>query len=60
LFIITGLLSTIFAIYLAFNPLEGSLAIVWVLGIYALVLGIVFAIQAFKTRPAKKAVKGKK
>lgn len=60
IFVITGLLSTIFAIYLAFNPIEGSLAIVWVLGIYALAVGVVLAFQAYKLKPAKKVSKGSK
>lgn len=60
IFVITGLLSTIFAIYLAFNPLEGSLAIVWVLGLYALAVGIVLAVQAIKLKSPKKSIKAKK
>lgn len=60
LFVIAGVISVIFAIYLAFNPLEGSLAVVWVLGLYSLIVGIQFAYQAYKLKPAKKVIKGKK
>lgn len=58
LFTVVGVLSIMFAIYLAFNPLEGSLALVWIVGVYALALGVFYAIQLFTTRP--KQVKSKK
>lgn len=60
IFVIVGVLSIIFAIYLAFNPLEGSLALVWVVGLYAMVVGIALAYQAYKLKPSKKPKKGKK
>lgn len=55
IFVVVGLLSIIFAIYLVFNPLEGSLAIAWVIGLYALVMGLLFGFQAYRLKPAKKA-----
>jgi len=57
LFVAAGVLSLIFAIYLAFNPLDGSLAVVWVLGLYALITGIQFAYQAYRLKPKTKAKK---
>jgi len=54
IFVAAGVLSIIFSIYLAFNPLEGSLALVWVVGLYAVVMGLIFAYQAFKLKPSKK------
>lgn len=57
LFVAAGVLSLIFAIYLAFNPLDGSLAVVWVLGLYALITGIQFAYQAYRLKPKAKAKK---
>lgn len=60
LFTVVGVLSIIFAIYLAFNPLEGSLALVWLVGVYALAMGVFYGIQLFMTRPPKAKVKKKR
>lgn len=55
LFIVTGVLSVLFGIYVAFNPLEGTLALIWVLGLYAVVVGAVLGITAiFMKSPKKK------
>lgn len=53
LFTVIGVLSIMFAIYLAFNPLEGSMALVWVVGIYALAMGTLYGIQLLLTHPRK-------
>lgn len=61
LFTVVGVLSIIFAVYLAFNPLEGSLALAWLVGIYALATGIFYGLQIYTNKPkitSKK--KGKK
>ena len=60
LFTVVGVLSIIFAIYLAFNPLEGSLSLVWLVGIYALAMGIFYGIQLFMTRPKPAKKKARK
>lgn len=62
IFTAIGMLSIIFATYLAFNPLRGSLVLVWVVGVYALALGILYGIRLFLTRPkiVKPKKKGKK
>lgn len=54
-FLALGVLSVIFGIYIAFNPLEGSLALVWVLGVYSLALGLILGYHIIKDKPAKKA-----
>lgn len=72
LFLAAGVLSLVFGIYLAFNPLEGSLALVWVLGAYSLFIGILLAYHSFADKdkstkpkavsqkaPAKKRTKKK-
>lgn len=56
-YVSVGVLSIIFAIYLIFNPLEGSLAIAWLIGLYALIMGLMFAFQAYRLKPARKSVK---
>lgn len=69
-FLIIGILSIIFGIYLAFNPLEGSLALVWVVGVYSIAIGLVLAFNALSSKntdkqivikkPASKSKKAKK
>jgi len=46
LFYIAGALSIVFAIFILFNPIEGSLAIVWAIGAYSLVVGIITGYNA--------------
>jgi uncharacterized membrane protein HdeD (DUF308 family) len=68
-FLVIGLLSLLFGIYIAFNPLEGSLALVWVIGVYSLINGLLLGFHVLKDKPAspsqkavqpKKSVKAKK
>jgi uncharacterized membrane protein HdeD (DUF308 family) len=54
LLIIVSFLALIFGIYLLFNPLTGILAFVWVIGLYALVSGIVLGILALFAYPKAK------
>lgn len=62
LYTATGILSIIFAIYLAFNPLEGSLTLVWIVGVYALITGIFYGSQLLmnQSRQTKTKKKAKK
>ncbi len=48
LLIIAGLLSLLFAAILLFRPVAAALGLVWVIGIYAIVLGILWIIRAFR------------
>ncbi|MBE3559707.1 MAG: HdeD family acid-resistance protein [Ktedonobacteraceae bacterium] len=48
--IIVGILSVLLGIFLAFQPVAGLLAIVWVIGIYALIAGILLIVRAFQFR----------
>ncbi len=57
LFIIIGVISVIFSIFLAFNPIEGSLAVVWAIGLYSLLMGIAFAYQAARIKRAAQPTK---
>jgi uncharacterized membrane protein HdeD (DUF308 family) len=50
LWIIAGLLSIIFGLMALFYPIETSTALVWVLGVYALVHGILAVIFALRIR----------
>jgi uncharacterized membrane protein HdeD (DUF308 family) len=47
---LSGLLSIVFAFFVIARPGQGALAIVWVLGAYALVFGITMIILAFRVR----------
>ena len=59
-FLALGILSVIFGIYLAFNPLEGSLALVWVIGVYSLALGLILAYHVITDKPSRQTVSAKK
>ena len=48
LLIITGLLSILFAGILFFRPVAAALGLVWVIGIYAIVIGVLLIIRAFR------------
>jgi uncharacterized membrane protein HdeD (DUF308 family) len=48
--ILMGLLSIVFAIMLLWNPLPGALALVWLIGSYAIVFGILGIILGLRLR----------
>ncbi len=48
--ILMGLLSIVFAIMLLWNPLPGALALVWLIGSYAIVFGVLGIIFGFRLR----------
>ena len=48
--ILMGLLSIVFAIMLLWNPLPGALALVWLIGSYAVVFGILGIILGLRLR----------
>jgi len=45
-----GLLSIAFAVMLLWNPLPGALALVWLIGSYAIAFGILAVIFGFRLR----------
>jgi uncharacterized membrane protein HdeD (DUF308 family) len=47
---LAGLASVVFGVLVLFNPASGALAIVWLIGIYALVFGVVLVVLAFRLR----------
>ena len=59
MWIITGLLGIVAAIALIVYPLPGTLAFVWVIGLYALVHGVVNIGYAFQIRKEVKVLTGK-
>ena len=50
LMVLSGILSVVFGILLLINPYAGMLAIVWIVGVYALMFGILMLILGFKLR----------
>jgi uncharacterized membrane protein HdeD (DUF308 family) len=48
--ILMGLVSIVFAVMLLWNPLPGALALVWLIGSYAIVFGILGIILGFRLR----------
>lgn len=48
LLIIAGVLSLLFAAILLFRPVAAALGLVWVIGLYAIVIGILWIIRAFR------------
>jgi uncharacterized membrane protein HdeD (DUF308 family) len=49
---IAGILSILLGILLAIQPVSGILAVVWIIGIYAIVFGVLLIIRAFQFRSA--------
>ena len=49
---LAGILSVLFGVILAALPGVGLLSLVWLIGIYALVFGILLIIRAFQFRTA--------
>ena len=47
---LTGVLSIIFGILIAAQPSSGLLAVVWLIGIYAILFGIMYVVMYFQTR----------
>lgn len=57
LFIVVGFLSILFGFYLIFYPLVSLVTFIWIVGIYALITGIVYIIASFFVPGAKKSKK---
>ncbi|HEX3561078.1 MAG TPA: HdeD family acid-resistance protein [Pyrinomonadaceae bacterium] len=55
LLVLSGLASLLFGILLLLNPGAGALAVVWIIGAYAIVFGILMMILGFKLRGLERA-----
>ena len=45
-----GIISIIFGVFVATYPRSGALAVIWIIGVYAIVFGLLFMILAFRYR----------
>jgi uncharacterized membrane protein HdeD (DUF308 family) len=52
---LSGLISILFAFFVIARPGEGALAIIWIIGSYAIIFGIILIAFAFRVRGAAKA-----
>jgi uncharacterized membrane protein HdeD (DUF308 family) len=50
LLVLAGIASVLFGAALLFNPAVGALAVIWLIGIYALVFGVLLVALGFKLR----------
>ena len=50
LLVLAGIASVVFGVLLLFQPAAGALALIWLIGAWALVFGILLMILAFRMR----------
>jgi uncharacterized membrane protein HdeD (DUF308 family) len=50
LLVLAGVLSILFGVLVFFNPGSGAVAVVWIIGIYALVFGVTFLVLGIRLR----------
>jgi len=48
--ILGGILSILFGVALVANPAAGALAVIWIIGLYAFVFGLIMIVLAFRLR----------
>jgi uncharacterized membrane protein HdeD (DUF308 family) len=52
----SGLMSVLIGVFLATQPVAAALALLWVIGLYALVLGVLFTLFALRMRQIAKQI----
>jgi uncharacterized membrane protein HdeD (DUF308 family) len=50
LLILNGVISVLFGIVLLWRPVTGALALVWIIGAYAIILGVIYVMFGLKLR----------
>ena len=56
LMVLSGLLSIVFGILIAAQPASGLLAVVWLIGAYAVVLGVMYVVVYFQSRSLETSI----
>ena len=56
LMVLSGLVSIVFGIIIAVQPVSGLLAVTWLIGIYAIVFGILHLVAYFEARSVSRAL----
>jgi uncharacterized membrane protein HdeD (DUF308 family) len=54
--LIGGIVAIVFGITLLASPAAGALTLLWVIGLFALVFGVVYIVWAFRLRRAVQAI----
>ncbi len=57
LYIVSGVVSVIFGLYIFAKPQTGALAVIWLIGVYSLLVGVLYIATAFKFRHLSSASK---
>ncbi len=55
LMVLAGLVSIVFGIIIAAQPASGLLAVVWLIGVYAIVFGVMYIVAYFESRSLSSA-----
>jgi uncharacterized membrane protein HdeD (DUF308 family) len=50
LMVLTGAVSVIFGMFIAAQPASGLLTVAWLIGVYAVVLGVMYIVMYFQSR----------
>ena len=58
LLILGGIISLLFGIFVFSRPLAGALAIAWIIGVYAIVFGLLGILLAFRVKSWQKKMEG--
>jgi uncharacterized membrane protein HdeD (DUF308 family) len=56
LMVLAGLASIVFGILIAAQPSSGLLAVVWLIGVYAVVFGVMYVVAYFESRSLSASV----
>lgn len=59
-YVVVGVISIVFGIYLLLSPLQGILTFIWIVGIYVLVVGIILLLTSLFMKSQVTTVKVKK